>query len=598
MQYNLQKILFLCGVLSSLVTGCRTAKPTGEVLDPDSVRVPAADPNEIPLDSDGGNGVSTLWSPAQRRANASYQFILAQRFLMQGEFARAEPLLESSYNLDPNAYTGSQLVKVKLAANDFDEAKDEAHRMSLLYPKDDKLRLLYGLVLSSKNDLNGAEIELRKAVELNPKNEEANITLAKILLAKKKIPEATAVLQKMTKAIPASAAGWSLLTKVYIASRKNKEALPSAKNAYEMQKNQPEYAFLYGLALDLNGKQKDAIALYEQLLRANPTNPELVERMVTLYRDLGNMDEALSLIDDILVRSKVRHPGIVFQKALILWELNRNQEAAAEIDEVLKQNPESDRNLYMAGFAQERLKNIDQAFVYYQRISDDSPLYLQSSYRRALIMREKKDIDGAIKVMNELTSRADADVGTWQILIEILAEAKRFEEAQLAATQGSKAFPDKTQLIFLRGVYEERNGKVGEAELSMQAVLKLDPNHASALNFFGYMLAEQGRELDKAQAYVQKALQLKPGDGSYLDSLGWIMYQRKDYKQALETLNKALQASPDEGVIMEHIGDTHLAMGDKMSAAQYYDRSLKTKLDDRDKMRIERKFKELASILK
>lgn len=598
MQYNLQKYLFLCGVLSSLISGCRTAKPTGEVLDPDSVRVPAADPNEIPLDSDGGNGVSALWSPAQRRANASYQFILAQRFLMQGEFAKAEPLLESSYNLDPNAYTGSQLVKVKLAANDFDEAKDEAHRMSLLYPKDDKLRLLYGLVLSSKNDLNGAEVELRKAIELNPKNEEANLTLAKILLAKKKIAEATVVLQKMTKTIPGSAMGWSLLTKVYIASHKYKEALPAAKNAYEMQKNQPEYAFLYGLALDLNGKQKDAVALYEQLLRANPTNPELVERMVTLYRDLGNLDEALSLIDDILSRSKVRHPGLVFQKAVILWELNRNQEAASEIDTILKDNPESDRNLYMAGFAQERLKNIDQAFADYQQISDDSPLYLQASYRRALILREKNDIEGAIKIMNELTTRADADVGTWQILIEILAEAKRFEEAQVAATKGSKAFPDKTQLLFLRGVYEERNGKVGDAEVSMQAVLKLDPNHASALNFFGYMLAEQGRELDKAQAFVQKALQLKPGDGSYLDSLGWIMYQRKEYKQALETLNKALQASPDEGVIMEHIGDTHLAMGDKMTAAQYYDRSLKTKLDDRDKMRIERKFRELASLLK
>ena len=505
---------------------------------------------------------------------------------------------ESSYNLDPNAYTGSQLVKVKLAANDFDEAQDEAHRMSLLYPKDDKLRLLYGLVLSSKNDLKGAEIELRKAIELNPKNEEANITLAKILLAEKKISEATAVLQKMTRSNPSSAAGWSLLTKIYISGHKYKDALPAAKNAYDLQKNQPEYAFLYGLSLDLNGKQKDAVALYEQLLRANPTNPELVERMVALYRDLGNMDEALSLIDDILSRSKVRHPGLVFQKALILWELNRNQEAANEINAVLKQNPDVDRNLYMAGFAQERLHDVDQAMSYYQKISDDSPLYLQAGYRRALILREKKDIEGSIKIMNELTVRSDADVGTWQILIEILAEAKRFEDAQTAATNGSKAFPDKTGLLFLRGVYEERNGKIGDAELSMQAVLKLDPNHSSALNFLGYMLAEQGRELDKAQALVQKALQIKPGDGSYLDSLGWIQYQRKDYKHALETLNKALEASPDEGVIMEHIGDTHFAMGDKMSAAQYYDRSLKTKLDDRDKMRIERKFKELASILK
>lgn len=578
--------------------GCRTAKPTGEVLDPDSVRVAPADPNEIPLDSDGGNGVAALWSPAQRRANASYQFIVGQKYLVMGDFARAAPLLESSYNLDPNAYTGAQLVKVKLASNEFDEAQEEAHRMALLYPKDDKLRLLYGMVLSSKNDLKGAEGEVKKAIELNPKNEEAYITLAKIQLAQKKIVDATSTLQKMTKTFPASAVGWSLLTKIYIASRKFKEALPASRTAYELQKNQPEYAFLYGLCLDLNGKQQEAVALYEQLLRANPTNPELTERMVTLYRELGNLDDALSLIDDILARSKVRHAGLVFQRALILWELNRNDEAAKDIEVVLKENPESDRNLYMAGFAQERIRNFDAAMARYQKIPEDSPLFIQAGYRRALILRETKDIDGSLNIMKGLSSRSDADMSTWQIYIDILADAKRFDEARDAAIQGSKAFPDKTQLLFLRGVYQERTGRMGDAENSMLAVIKIDPNHSSALNFLGYMLAEQGRELDKAQAMVQKALQLKPGDGSYLDSLGWIQYQRKDYKRALETLNKALEASPEEGVIMEHIGDTHVALGDKMTATQYYDRALKTKLDDRDKLRIERKFKDLSVHLK
>lgn len=595
---NKKYIFSLATLVVLFFFGCRTAKPTGEILDPQTVQLSEPDPNEIPLDSDGGGGISTLWSPAQRRANSTYQFILAQKFLMHGEFARAQPLLESSYNLDPNAYIGSQLVRVKLAANEVDEAMTEAHRMTLLYPKDDKLRLLYGLVLSAKGDFKGAELQFRKGTDLNPKNEETQVTLAKILLAQKKIPEATAVLQKLTKELPASSQGWSLLTKIYIAGKKYREALPVAKQAYMLQPGQPEYAFLYGLALDINGKPKEAITLYEQLLRANPTDPELVERMVALYRDLGNLDDALSLIDDILARAKIRHPGLIFQRAIILWELNRNEEAAIDIEEALTQNPDSDRTLFMAGFAQERLKNFDEASARYQKIADDSPLYLQAGYRRALILRENKNIDGAAKLMNDLTARTDADVSTWQILIEILADAKRYDEARDAASKGSKLFPDKIQLLFLRGVYEERTNRTGDAERTMRAVIKLDPTHSSALNFLGYMLAEQGRELNEAEDLVRRALKLKPDDGSYLDSLGWILYQRKEYKQALETLNKALEGSPAEGVIMEHVGDVHMALGDKMTAAQYYDRSLKTNLEERDRIRIERKFKELASVLK
>ncbi len=577
--------------------GCRTAKPTGEILDPATVQSVVADPNEIPLDSDGGGGVSALWSPAQRRANATYQFILAQRLLMQGDFTRSLPLLESSYNLDPNAYSGSQLVRVRLAANDVDEAMVEAHRMTLLYPKDDKLRLLYGLVLSSKGDFKGAEIQFRKCIELNSKNEEAQITLAKILLAQKKIPEASAVLQKLNKEVQSSAQGWSLLTKIYIVGKKYREALPAAKQAYMLQPSHPENAFLYGLTLDLNGRPKEAVALYEQLLRANATDPELVERMVSLYRDLGNLDDALSLIDDLLARAKVKHPGLVFQRALILWELNRNEEAAKDIEGVLQQNPESDKTLFMAGFAQERLKNPENASDRYQKIPEESPLFLQAGYRRALILREKKDIDGAVKLMNELTNRPDADIGTWQIMIEILADAKRFDDARDAATKGAAAFPDKIQMLFLRGVYEERTGRNGDAERTMRAIIKQDPSHSSALNFLGYMLAEQGRELEEAESLVERALKIKPNDGSYLDSLGWILYQRKDFKKALEILTKALGGSPDEGVIMEHIGDVYVALGDKMTAAQYYDRSLKTNLDERDKTRIERKFKELTAAL-
>ena len=43
------------------------------------------------------------------------------------------------------------------------------------------------------------------------------------------------------------------------------------------------------------------------------------------------------------------------------------------------------------------------------------------------------------------------------------------------------------------------------------------------------MFAEKGIRLDEAQRLIQKALELEPENGYYIDSLGWAYYQQGRY---------------------------------------------------------------------
>ena len=81
-----------------------------------------------------------------------------------------------------------------------------------------------------------------------------------------------------------------------------------------------------------------------------------------------------------------------------------------------------------------------------------------------------------------------------------------------------------------------------------------DPKNADALNSFGYMLAERGQKLDEAVSLVERALAIDPGNGAYLDSLGWAYYKQ----------NKSIRRSspagsggklPTVSVIQDHLGD-------------------------------------------
>lgn len=591
-------IVLLTVMSGSLVFACRTAKPKDEALDPSSITAKGESEDSLQLDVDPNGSARSLWSPEQRRANASFQYLVGMKTLYQGDIKGALPILESSYNLDPNAYTGSQLVEVKLLAGEINEAETEAHRMTLLYPKDEKLRMKYGQILIFKGDLKGAEIQLKKAIDLNPKFEDSYVLLARVFTTQKQQKEALALIQKMMKVLPGSLKGLSIQVRLEIAAKNFKAALKPAAQLWSLQQGQPEAALLYGLTLDLNGKPKEAVQLYEQILRLNVANPELVQRMVSLYQEMGNLEDALGIIDDMMARTNQRHPALVMQKAIILSELRRDEEASVTLEELLKEHPESDRVQFMSGLALEKTGKTLQAFDRYKEIPEDSPVKLPSEYRRAFILKQQNKVEDALELLKRITARKDADATTWQVRIEFLGDLKKYDEARDVSTEAFKLYPDKAPLLFLKGVYEERTGRLGDAERSMRALIKLEPNHAPALNFLGYMLAEQNRELDEAERLILKALSLKPGDGSYLDSLGWVFYQRKEYAKALETLKKALDASPKEGVIMEHIADVLIKNGDFQGAYSYLDQALKTDLEDRDRVRIETKLKDTRQKMK
>jgi len=534
---------------------------------------------------------SAMWSPANRRANAMFHYLVAQKKFLQGDAPSAESHFEISYNLDPNSFTGSLLVRSKILSNPkSDEGLTEARRMALLYPFDASLRLLYGQALIVARDFKESEIQLRKAIDLNPHLEDAFVALIKSLQISGQSSSAIDVAKKMTRNNPHSVQGWSVLSRLLIGAKRVKEALEPARRAWEMQENNPELALIYALTLDLNKRGKEAVKLYEQLYRFDPGNTELVQRMLGLYKELGNLSTALSLIEDMIDNSREEVPGLKMQKVLILWELQRFEEAMRVILSLESELPESDRVAFMAGLALTRAGRRDEAVQRFGRIQEESPLKVDAMTQQAMLLKLSGKTKESIDLMQSVSQRKDATPASFLLWAEILADSEKIKDAVEVIDLGMKRFPNENRLLFSKGAYLERAGDKASAEAIMRQVIERDPSDASALNFLGYMLAEEGRNLDEAESLVTKALKLQPQNGGYLDSLGWILFQKKQYKKSLEILEKALKLEREEGVIWEHVGDAHAALGDKKKALENYKEALKIKNDSRDQVRIQKKF--------
>ena len=100
--------------------------------------------------------------------------------------------------------------------------------------------------------------------------------------------------------------------------------------------------------------------------------------------------------------------------------------------------------------------------------------------------------------------------------------------------------------------------------------IELNPRNAAALNYLGYTLADMGVQLDEAERLIRRALELQPNDGIYIDSLGWVYYQRGDYQRAVEQLERAVELAGEDPTIVEHLGDAYQRLGQSDAALRLY----------------------------
>ncbi len=584
-----------------IINGCRTAAPKKgkELLDANEVRINSQDTNVPGLDDGSGIDPSAMWSPSNRRANAMYQFLVAEKLLQRGDAQAATSHFESSYNLDPNSFTGAQLVRSKVIVSPKDpEGLTEARRMALLYPYDADIRLLFGQTLLLSQDFKEAETQLKKAIQLNPRLENSYLALIRGYQDQNRISLAIDMARKMVKANSQSAQAWSILSRVLIAGKQIKESLEPARRAWELQESNPELALIYALALDLNKRGKEAVKLYEQLYRFNPGNSELVERMISLYKELGNLSNALSLLDDMIENAREEVPGLRMQKIIILWEMGKNEEALKEAQSLYAQLPDSDRATFIYAVSLQKVGKGLESRAHFQKIQNESPLKSDAMRLQALLLIEDGKKPEAMDILKQLCERPDVQPMSFILWAEALAESEKFKEAVDVIDRGLTKFPGNIKLTFSKGAYLERSGDLRDAEELMREVIAKMPNDAAALNFLGFMMVEEGRNLDEAEELIKRALKVQPENGAYLDSLGWLYYKKNQFKRALEVLERAAKLDSEEGVIWEHVGDAHLALGNKEKAHEIYGKALKCKNERRDQARIQKKFDDLSLDLK
>jgi tetratricopeptide (TPR) repeat protein len=234
----------------------------------------------------------------------------------------------------------------------------------------------------------------------------------------------------------------------------------------------------------------------------------------------------------------------------------------------------------------------------------DNPDDLEALELRALLERETGKYEAAIKTYEDMIGRVtDA--------IEKIKKNKEASQEDKDAAVKELSEDVREYRYNLSGLYIDAN-QVDKAADVLKGLLKEDPDNPGFNNDLGYIWADHNMNLDESEKLIRKAIdedkkqkqkknpELKADDvkanPAYLDSLGWVLYKQKKYKDALRPLEEAVKADEGQSIeIYDHLAEVHIALGNKTDAIATWKKGLEqvgsSRRDQEKKVEVEKKLK-------
>jgi tetratricopeptide (TPR) repeat protein len=382
-----------------------------------------------------------------------------------------------------------------------------------------------------------------------------------------------------------------------------------------------------GVVMMLNGSMSRADEeknpLREELLKLNSITGDDAQRtkLLSLVKDKDKAKKLVAEAGNMLKESKGKENPFNYNGALMVARLahfNKQYDVAERFYEYLISAATKLKSGSKMVTAYEGLIDMYWDNKKYSLVVDTCEKFVENTgpeeyegakpfiLERLVQAKAKQEkFDDAMRVVDLLV---EADKGGWYFLQTkgwVLREQGKLSAAidaymesldKIDANKNMKAemkdrFKDRTRYI-LTGLYVD-NKEIDKAAKQLQTLIKRNPDNATYKNDLGFIWCDNDMNLEESEKLIKEAIELdkkaqekakkegkinevKP-NAAYLDSLGWVYFKQKKYKEALEPLKEASRDAEDGNhlEIWDHLADCYMALGKKKEAIETWQKGLK-----------------------
>jgi tetratricopeptide (TPR) repeat protein len=329
------------------------------------------------------------------------------------------------------------------------------------------------------------------------------------------------------------------------------------------------------LALEQQGRNAEAEAAWQTILKAHPSNPEPYGHLGLLESRQEHYKEAIPYYRKaIAIKPDV--PGLRLNLGLALFKSGDLSGAIPQFTQILKSappdSPEAQRMTILIGMSYYGLADYAAAAPYLKRAADHDPqnlplrLALAHSYLWSKQYKYVLDVYREILTLNPDSAEADMIAG------EALDEMKDNAGATEMFRAAIKANPKEPNVHFGLGYLLWTQKRYPEAAGEFKAELDNDPQNVQATLYLGDSDIQMN-QLDAAQPLLEKAERMDSSMGlSHLD-LGIVYSETNRNQDALRELAIAAKIMPQDVNVHWRLGRLYRSMGKKEEAKVEFDKA-------------------------
>lgn len=507
---------------------------------------------------------ATARAAGELQAEANLRAMLARVYMVAGRFADAVPWLAELVRQEPGWEDGANLLVEAYAGAG---RSDEAVRW------------------------------LEEAVVENPR---LYATLADFYGRARRWSDAAAAYEQALRAAPRSFDLRSRYGSMLLnaGGRANAQrARDVLREALTMRGTDERALLLLSQAERQAGEYAAAEVTARRLINQNPANPRGFGALAEALSERGAYQDVVAALAPAVVTFRSGSDA-GFPLALLLpqlgfayQQLGRHAEAVAAFEEVHALSPQ---DIALTGYlvqAHLAAKGVDRAVAVARAARIGRPDDVRLARLEAQALNAGNRTSEALAVFDDLLSRRADDPRVHMALASVYLEANRGPQAIKVLQDAQTRFPADPDIIFELGAVLERQQQFADAEAAFRRAIALEPEHARALNYLGYMFAERGVRLDESVELIRRALALEPDNGSYLDSLGWAYFKDGQLGLAEEYLRRAAEQMLSNSVVQDHFGDVLFSLQRFQDAIDAWRLALSGDGDAIDTTAIDRKIR-------
>ena len=442
----------------------------------------------------------------------------------------------------------------------------------LTWPEDMSLNLLHAEALADQGQAARGVALMRAYLKKHPKSLDARLELALLLVKDKQFTEAGELLDAIPEQQRTPLVDY-YHARALLGMDRPDAAVPylqkAVKKAPDFVEALAELAFVY----EQRGNLPAARAAYEKLLKLDFSPQDVLLRLIHISLRLNQPERALKYM-----RQGPDTPPFRLTVASMLMDSRHYLQAERLLKQLAAQgNAPDEVYLLLADLTYAQRRELDVALAWLDQIPAKSKAAGRATLLRAQLQAEAGQNEAALATVRARRKTADAPE-LCDAEIRLLARLKRMPEALLAAKTGAALWPDQAELAFLLGSVLDESGDKKAAMEIMEKVIALQPDNFQALNYVGYTLAEQGRDLDRALQLLGRADELSPNQSYIIDSLAWALFKSGRLEEALTQIRRAVKLGERiDPSIWEHYGDIAARLGLKDEARTAYSKALELK---------------------